>query len=50
MGNRCVFAFLTTTPNNVVKPIHPSRMPVMLGSTNDFDAWIEGTPDDMPAR
>lgn len=41
-----VYAFLTTTPNDVVKGIHPSRMPVMLGSQDECDAWLEGTPDE----
>lgn len=25
-----LYAFLTTTPNDVVKPIHPKAMPVLL--------------------
>lgn len=41
-----VYAFLTTTPNDVVKEVHPSRMPVMLGSQDECDAWLEGTPDE----
>lgn len=41
-----VFAFLTTSPNRVVSAIHPTRMPVMLGSQDEFDTWLEGTPDE----
>lgn len=41
-----VYAILTTTPNDVVREIHPSRMPVMLGSQDECDAWLEGTPDE----
>ncbi len=40
------YAFLTTTPNAVVKPVHPSRMPVMLSSRDAMDMWLEGAPED----
>lgn len=39
-----VYAFLTTTPNAVVKPIHPSRMPVIL-RPEDYDTWLDGSPE-----
>lgn len=41
-----VFAFLTTTPNSVVKPIHPNRMPVMLAGEEAFSTWLEGSPQE----
>ena len=41
-----VYAFLTTTPNEVVRPIHPTRMPVMLAGADQFDAWLEGLADE----
>lgn len=34
------FTFITTTPNEVVKPIHPKRMPVILDPKN-YDAWLD---------
>ena len=34
------FTFITTTPNSVVKPIHPERMPVILDPEN-YDAWLD---------
>ena len=34
------FTFITTTPNEVVKPIHPNRMPVILDPKN-YDAWLD---------
>jgi putative SOS response-associated peptidase YedK len=34
------FTFITTTPNSVVKPIHPDRMPVILDPKN-YDAWLD---------
>ena len=41
-----VYAFLTTSPNEVVRPIHPTRMPVMLSRADQFDAWLEGLADE----
>ncbi len=40
-----VYSMMTTTPNEVVKPIHPSRMPVILDA-DDYDNWLIGTPDE----
>ncbi|MEO1280189.1 MAG: SOS response-associated peptidase family protein [Pseudomonadota bacterium] len=34
-----VYAFLTTTPNAVVKPHHPKAMPVILHQ-DDWDTWL----------
>ena len=44
-----VYAFLTTTPNDVVRPVHPSRMPVMLSGKDQFRTWLEGPPDEAYA-
>ncbi len=41
-----VYSFLTTAPNEVVKAIHPSRMPVMLSGSEDFDTWMDGTAEE----
>ncbi|MEM7745647.1 MAG: SOS response-associated peptidase [Pseudomonadota bacterium] len=38
------YTIVTTTPNDLVRPIHPSRMPVILHPA-DFDAWLTGTPE-----
>ena len=35
------FAILTTTPNDLVAAVHPSRMPVIL-RPQDFDTWMDG--------
>ena len=40
------YSFLTTTPNDVVKPIHPNRMPVMLSGEDQFNTWLQGTGDE----
>ena len=41
-----VYSFLTTTPNDVVRPVHPNRMPVMLSGEEDFRTWLEGSPEE----
>ncbi len=40
-----VYSMMTTTPNEVVKPIHPSRMPVILNA-GDYETWLAGSPDE----
>ena len=34
-----VYAFLTTRPNDLVEPIHPKAMPVIL-KPGDYDTWL----------
>ncbi|MEM9027089.1 MAG: SOS response-associated peptidase [Pseudomonadota bacterium] len=36
------YSFLTTSPNDLVATVHPSRMPVILATTDDQDAWLSG--------
>ena len=36
---------LTTTANEIVRPIHPTRMPVILDPEN-YEAWLHGSVDD----
>jgi len=35
-----IFAFLTTTPNAEVAPIHPKAMPVVLTTSAEFETWL----------
>jgi putative SOS response-associated peptidase YedK len=35
-----LFSFLTTEPNEVVRPIHAKAMPVMLTTAAEFDTWL----------
>lgn len=35
-----LFAFLTTTPNNVVGSIHMKAMPVILTTKEEIEAWL----------
>ncbi|RYG86713.1 MAG: hypothetical protein EON58_21425, partial [Alphaproteobacteria bacterium] len=32
--------FLTTDPNEVVKPIHPKAMPVLLTTKEECEIWM----------
>ncbi len=41
-----VYAFLTTQPNAIVKPVHPTRMPVMLVGEEAQETWIHGAPEE----
>jgi putative SOS response-associated peptidase YedK len=36
---------VTTTPNAVVTPIHPDRMPLIL-DPSDYETWMEGDPEE----
>ncbi|HTR86220.1 MAG TPA: SOS response-associated peptidase family protein [Reyranella sp.] len=46
VGKHRLFAFLTTEPNGVVKPVHEKAMPVMLRSAEDVKRWLLGTAAD----
>ena len=35
-----LYAFLTTEPNDVVQPIHPKAMPVILKTHEERDTWL----------
>ena len=35
-----LFAFLTTAPNGIVKPIHPKAMPVILTEPEEVETWL----------
>ena len=35
-----LYGFFTTDPNNVVKPIHPKAMPVILTTAEEMDVWL----------
>ena len=40
------YAFATTTPNELVAKIHPSRMPVILKSRQAQHIWLNGSPEE----
>lgn len=35
-----LYGFLTTEPNEVVKPVHPKAMPVILTTAKEVDVWM----------
>jgi putative SOS response-associated peptidase YedK len=39
-----VFAFMTTTPNELVATINHERMPVLLTGEEQFETWLHGSP------
>src|SRR5690606_32015497 len=41
-----IFAFLTTEPNAVVKPVHPKAMPVILRTQEEIDTWLRAPWDE----
>ena len=40
-----VFSFMTTLPNDLVATINHERMPVLLTSEVEHEAWLSGSPD-----
>lgn len=47
-GDHLLYAFLTTQPNAVVRPIHPKAMPVILHE-RDWEAWLTAPAPDALA-
>ena len=39
-GKHLLYGFLTTEPNDVVGPIHPKAMPVILTDAAECDTWL----------
>ena len=46
-GDWRLYAFLTTEPNEVVAPIHPKAMPVILTDPADSRRWLAGGEDSL---
>src|SRR3954447_16005602 len=47
-GEHLLYSFLTTEANEVVKPIHPKAMPVLLTS-DQFDTWLSAPVEEALA-
>jgi putative SOS response-associated peptidase YedK len=47
-GEHLLYSFLTTEANEVVRPIHPKAMPVLLTS-DEFDTWLSGSVEEALA-
>jgi putative SOS response-associated peptidase YedK len=41
-----LFGFLTTSPNEVVSPIHEKAMPSILTTPEEVDTWLTAPWDD----
>jgi putative SOS response-associated peptidase YedK len=44
-----VFSFMTTTPNALVATVNHERMPVLLATEGDHDAWLKGSVEEALA-
>lgn len=44
--NLDVCAFLTTLPNALVATVNHERMPVLLTQEDEFEAWLNGSPQE----
>jgi putative SOS response-associated peptidase YedK len=44
-ADKDTFTVITTSANELIKPVHPNRMPVILGP-GSFDSWLNGTETD----
>lgn len=42
-----LFAFLTTEPNDLTRAINHERMPVLLSTEDQFEAWLSGSPAEV---
>jgi putative SOS response-associated peptidase YedK len=40
VGDHDIYAFLTTSPNELVQPIHPKAMPVLLTTKEECEIWL----------
>ena len=44
-----LFGFLTTEPNEIVRPVHAKAMPVMLTTPEEWDVWLRAPIDEALA-
>jgi putative SOS response-associated peptidase YedK len=42
-----LFGFLTTSPNEIVAPVHFKAMPTILTTPEEVDLWLTGSWDEV---
>jgi putative SOS response-associated peptidase YedK len=47
VGTHKVFSFLTTEPNDLIRPVHEKAMPVVLRSEAERWEWLTGPSDQI---
>ena len=45
-----LYGFLTTSPNETVKPIHLKAMPAILTTPEEVDLWLTGSWEEVSGR
>jgi putative SOS response-associated peptidase YedK len=45
-GEHLLYSFLTTEPNDIVRPVHAKAMPVMLTTPEEWEAWLNAPIDE----
>jgi putative SOS response-associated peptidase YedK len=45
-GEHLLYSFLTCDPNNIVKPIHPKAMPVILTTPEEYETWLNAPTEE----
>jgi putative SOS response-associated peptidase YedK len=45
-GEHLLYSFLTSEPNDVVGPIHPKAMPVLLTPPEEYETWLTAPPEE----
>lgn len=49
VGAHLLFSFLTTNPNELVRPVHAKAMPVVLSTKAECEEWLSAPTDKLEA-
>ncbi|MCC6789061.1 MAG: SOS response-associated peptidase family protein [Hyphomonadaceae bacterium] len=49
VGEHLLFSFLTTAPNDVVRPVHAKAMPVILSTEAQYEEWLTAPANTVEA-